>query len=98
MQIPLCAFYAPDGSQQYLLSHLDVSERDTVLNHSFNAILDKLYGKPTSAYLGVVYRSSAIQIFAFFSCTGWTMVVGLENGPFDGDEVRFYLFIPFPFA
>ncbi len=87
MQIPLLAFFGPDGSRQSIKSSLHEEETESILTTGISAITNKLLDSPTAAFLGIVHRSMGIQLYAYISCTGWTILLGLEPGPYDSDEV-----------
>jgi hypothetical protein len=87
MQIPLLAFFGPDGSRQSIRSSLNNDETESILTTGISAVTNKLLDSPTSAFLGIVHRSMGIQLYAYISCTGWMLLLGLEPGPYDSDEV-----------
>jgi hypothetical protein len=87
MRIPLFYILNQTGHVEYEMSLLDPGQLQETLNSSMNAIQVKVHEKNASPYLGLVYRNQYIQVFGFYSCTGWTMLVGFENGPYNGDEV-----------
>ena len=87
MQIPLFSIQNPEGKTEYQMSLLDESSKRQAMEVSSAAAQEKVMNNPTSPFLGVVYRNQYIQVFGLFSCTGWTLLVGLENGPYNGDEV-----------
>ena len=53
-----------------------------------STIASRMNEKHLYPYYGLIHRSQGIQLYAFLSCTGWILLVGLEYGAFDADEVR----------
>ena len=87
MQLSFIAFFGPTGSEQYRRSSLSAEEEDSALTAALSAVTNKLLDGPTSAFLGLIHRSAGIQLYAFISCTGWLLLIGLEPGPYDSDEI-----------
>lgn len=87
MQIPFCSIFEPNGSKPYTRSLLSTQETDSLIATSIGAIANKILDKPQSPYLGLIHRSVNLQVFGFASCTGWVVIVGLEHGPYDSDDV-----------
>jgi hypothetical protein len=87
MQISLVAFFAPDGARQFTSTQLSESESESLVITGVSAIANKMLDIPKSPFLGLVHRSVHIQLYAFCSCTGWVLILGLEPGPYDSDEI-----------
>lgn len=87
MQISLIAFFAPDGTRQFISTHLSESESESLVITGVSAIANKMLDLPKSPFLGLIHRSAHIQLYAFCSCTGWVLMLGLEPGPYDSDEI-----------
>ena len=87
MQISFTAFFGPDGSTQFLRSTLSPDEAESSLTTGISAVTNKLLDVPSTSFLGLIHRSVGIQLYAFISCTGWLLLIGLEPGPYDSDEI-----------
>jgi hypothetical protein len=87
MQIPFYCVFSPNGAQEYMVSSLIAPESESLLVTGISAVTNKILDQPTSPYLGLVHRSASIQLYAYMSSTGWVLMLGLEQGPYDSDEV-----------
>ena len=87
MQIPFCSIFAPHGLREYITSTLTSHEAESLLTTCISAVTNKLLDVPQSPFLGLIHHSVNIQVFAFVSCTGWVIFLGLEQGPYDSNEV-----------
>ena len=87
MQISFITIFGPDGSKQFQRSSLNNEEIESSLATAISSVTNKLLDVPSSSFLGLIHRSAGIQIYAFISCTGWLLLVGLEPGPYDSDEI-----------
>ena len=87
MQIPFYCVFAPDGTQHFKSSTLTPHETESLLTTGISAVTNKMLDQPTSPYLGLVHRSASIQLYAYLSSTGWLLMLGLEQGPYDSEEV-----------
>ncbi len=87
MQISLIAFFGPDGSREYVTSTLSNDEWESLITTGVSSIANKLLDQPGSPLLGLIHRSVNVQLYAFVSCTGWVLMIGLEPGPYDSDQV-----------
>lgn len=87
MRIPLTAFFGPDGSRQSIASILGTDETESILTTGISAITNKLLDSPSSSFLGNIHQSMGIQMYAYISCTGWLILIGLEPGPYDTTEI-----------
>ena len=94
MQIPVFSVYSPSGENEYLFTTLSDSQCNLILKDAKSGLKQKVTDNLVSPFLGLTFRSQDIQIFSFVSCTGWLLIVGFENGPFNGSEVCYY-FSPF---
>jgi hypothetical protein len=88
MQIPVFSVYSPSGENEYLFTTLSDSHCNLILNDAKAGLKQKVTDNLVSPFLGLTFRSQDVQIFSFVSCTGWLLIVGFENGPFNGTEVR----------
>ena len=87
MQIPLFSVYSPSGKNEYLLSLLSDDQTSKILSEAKDSAHQKISTGLVSPFVGLTFRSHDIQVFTFLSCTGWMLLVGFENGPFNGVEV-----------
>jgi hypothetical protein len=93
MQIPLFSIRDQNGRVEYELSLLSQTQTQETTSVALSAVNEKVAQKIPSPYLGLVHRNQYIQVFGFYSCTGWTLLVGFENGPYNGDEVCYSSFL-----
>lgn len=87
MQIPLFSVYNPTGENEYLLTTLDHVTCEKIQAEARLGTAQVIANPIVSPFLGLTFRSHDIQVFSYISCTGWLILVGFENGPFNGLEV-----------
>jgi hypothetical protein len=87
MQIPLCVVFAPDGSREYLQSSLSDGETDSLISSTMDTLRARTNSYPNSPFMGILHRHSSVQVFGFVSSSRWTIILGVENGPFEGNDV-----------
>jgi len=92
MRIPLCFIFGPDGRREFSFCAISESESESILTTAVSSVSNRLLDVPKSVYLGLIHRTVNIQLFGYISCTGWVMIIGLEHGLFDGNEVAQSLF------
>lgn len=87
MPIPLFHVLCPKGETAYSVAGLSSQQMAALIPVCLSGIAARFSEKPSFPYLGLIYRSDSIQVYAFISCTGWTLLIGLDCGSFDADEV-----------
>ena len=88
MQIPLFSVYSPSGENEYLLTTLNDTVCNALLGEAKRGAAELIGANLVSPFQGLTFRSQEVQVFSYISCTGWLLLVGFENGPFNGTEVE----------
>ena len=92
MAIPMFYVTNPKGVSEYFLTSLEDGQCESLAAIGLSTVSSRMTDRPQFPYLGLIHRSKSVQLYAFVSCTGWILLVGLEYGSFDADEVCFCLF------
>jgi hypothetical protein len=87
MQISFITVYGPEGSKEFCRSSLSIEQAESLVTTAISAVTNKLLDVPSSSFLGLLHRSAGIQLYAYVSSTGWLLLIGLESGPYDSDEI-----------
>ena len=90
MAIPMFHVTNPSGHSEFSVSCMDTTEFETLVAIGSSTVCSRMIDRPQFPYLGLIHRGKSLQLFAFVSCTGWVLLVGLEHGSFDADEVCTY--------
>jgi hypothetical protein len=92
MQIPFCSVQGLDDPKPYVLSNLSEEEQVYISTVASRFIRRRAESNLLTILIGLIHSTQSLQVFGFISCTGWVIIVAIEPGPYDSEEVSRSLF------